>query len=165
MRIVVLSDTHLGDRRQGPLPAPVERSLAEADLILHGGDLTTAGLLDELGGYAPVAGVLGNMDGPDVAARLPVECVVEADGVRIGMVHIPGPDDGRRERLRERFPDCRVVVFGHTHIPVCEDRNGLLLLNPGSPTERRRGPFHSFAELEVADGTVAAARIIPLDAG
>ena len=64
-----------------------------------------------------------------------------------------------------RVPGCRVVVFGHTHIPVCEDRNGLLLLNPGSPTERRRGPVHSFAELEVADGAVAAARIIPLDAG
>ena len=164
MRIVVLSDTHLGDRRHGPLPAPLQRSLGEADLILHGGDVTTAGLLDELAAYAPVEGVLGNMDGPDVAARLPVDRVVDADGVRIGMVHIPGPEDGRRERLRARFPGCRVVVFGHTHFPVCKDRGGLLLLNPGSPTERRRGPYHSYAELDVAGGAVADARIIPLDA-
>jgi putative phosphoesterase len=164
MHIVVLSDTHLGDRRHGPLPARVEHALGGADLILHGGDVTVAGVLDELAAYAPVEAVLGNMDGPDVAARVPVDRVIEAGGVRIGMVHIPGPDEGRRERLRARFPGCSVVIFGHTHIPVCDDRDGLLLLNPGSPTERRRGPYHSYAELDVDGGAVTSARIIPLDA-
>ena len=78
------------------------------------------------------------------------------------MVHDPGPEPGRRTRLRSWFPGCRVVVFGHTHLPVCEDSDGLLLLNPGSPTERRRAPFRSFAELDLGDDGVVVARIVAL---
>ena len=68
------------------------------------------------------------------------------------MLHDPGPERGRRERLRARFPGARVVCFGHSHLPVCDDRDGLLLLNPGSPTERRRAPWHSYAELTIGPG-------------
>jgi putative phosphoesterase len=160
LRIVVTGDTHLGARRRGPLPAALLEACAGADHVLHTGDVTDAGLLDELAALAPLDGVAGNCDGWDVASRLPDAQTVELGGVRIGLVHDPGPERGRRERLRTRFPDARVVCFGHTHQPVCDDRDGLLLLNPGSPTERRRAPSHSYAELTL--GQVVAARIVRL---
>jgi putative phosphoesterase len=135
---------------------------AEADRILHTGDVTDPALLDELAALARLDGVAGNCDGWDVAARLPAEQTVEIGALQIGLVHDPGPERGRRERLRARFPRARVVCFGHTHLPVCEDRDGLLLLNPGSPTERRRAPWHSYAELEIGPGEALHARIVQL---
>jgi putative phosphoesterase len=96
-----------------------------------------------------VQAVSGNADAPALRTLLPEELVVEVEDVRIGMVHSPGPAGGREERLVRRFPDCDAVVFGHTHLPVVERHAGLWLLNPGSPTERRRGPFRSFLLLRV----------------
>ncbi len=160
VRVVVTGDTHLGARRRGPLPAALLAACAEADRILHTGDVTDAGLLDELAALAPLDGVAGNCDGWDVAARLPSEQTVEIGGVRIALVHDSGPERGRRERLRARFPGARVVCFGHSHLPVCDDRDGLLLLNPGSPTERRRAPWHSYAELAIGPARALEARIV-----
>jgi putative phosphoesterase len=162
LRVVVTGDTHLGPRRRGPLPPALLAACAGADRILHTGDVMDAGLLDELGALAPLDGVAGNCDGWDVAARLPPELTVEIGGVHIALVHDPGPAPDRRSRLRARFPDARAVCFGHTHLPVCEDRDGLLLLNPGSPTERRRAPWHSYAELAIGPGAELEARIVRL---
>jgi putative phosphoesterase len=162
VHVVVTGDTHLGQRRHGPLPGVLLAACAGADRILHTGDVTDAGLLDELAALAPLDGVTGNCDGWDVAARLPAEQTVEIGALEVALVHDPGPERGRRERLRARFPGARAVCFGHTHLPVCDDRDGLLLLNPGSPTERRRAPWHSFAELTVGPGGALAARIVRL---
>jgi putative phosphoesterase len=108
-------------------------------------------VLDELRAIGPpVQAVYGNADEAALRELLPKELVVEVEDVRIGMVHIPGPAAGREERLRRRFPDCAAIVFGHTHSPLVERADGVWLLNPGSPTERRRGPFHSFLRLSIA---------------
>jgi uncharacterized protein len=147
--VAVIADTHLprGARR---LPEACLAALRGADLILHAGDLSAASVLDELRALGPsVHAVHGNADEPALRATLPRELVVEAEAARIGMVHIPGPVAGRDERLVRRFPGCDAVVFGHTHLPVVERYRGVWLLNPGSPTERRRGPFHSFLLLRV----------------
>jgi uncharacterized protein len=160
LHVVVTGDTHLGPRRRGPLPAVLLEACARADRILHTGDVTDAGLLDELAALAPLDGVAGNCDGWDVAGRLPVAQVVEIGGVGVALVHDPGPERGRGERLRTRFPAARAICFGHTHLPVCDDSDGVLLLNPGSPTERRRAPWHSYAELTIEPGGAAAARIV-----
>jgi putative phosphoesterase len=101
-----------------------------------------------------VHAVYGNADEPALREALPRELVVDVGGARIGLVHIPGPAAGREERLARRFPGCAAVVFGHTHLPVVERHAGVWLLNPGSPTERRRGPFHSFLRLRIAAGAV-----------
>jgi uncharacterized protein len=93
---------------------------------------------------------------------LPERRIVELAGTAIGMVHDPGPEHGRRARLRSWFPHCRVVVFGHTHLPICEDEKGLLLLNPGSPTERRRAPFRSLALLDLDEDGMVVAELVPL---
>lgn len=149
MLVAVISDTHLprGARR---LPEACLEALRAADLILHGGDLSAASALEELRALGPpVQAVHGNADEPALRAALPGQLVVEVEDVRIGMVHIPGPAAGREDRLVRRFPGCDAVVFGHTHLPVVERHAGVWLLNPGSPTERRRGPFRSFLLLRV----------------
>jgi putative phosphoesterase len=133
-------------------------------VILHAGDVLDEGILGELSELAPVHAVLGNNDS-SLAGVLPTTRVVELGGVRIGMIHDSGATAGRARRLRRRFPDADVVVFGHSHAPVNEDgEDGQLLFNPGSPTQRRGQPVHSIGELQIAGGVVAKHRIIPLDA-
>jgi putative phosphoesterase len=130
------------------------RLLAEADLILHGGDVATAEVLSELGKLGPLEAVFGNADEPALKESLPKERVVEIEGVRIGMVHIPGSRSGREDRLVGRFPGCQAVVYGHTHIPQVERHSGVWILNPGSPTERRRALGRSMLILEVTRRTI-----------
>jgi uncharacterized protein len=154
VRIAAISDTHLprGARR---LPEACLERVRAADLILHGGDFSAVSVLEELRELGPpVQAVYGNADDPALRELLPKELVVEAGGVRIGMAHIPGPAAGREERLVRRFPGCAAVLFGHTHLPVVERHAGVWLLNPGSPTERRRSPFHSMLVLEIEAGEV-----------
>ena len=128
------------------------RELARADLILHAGDVVTAAVLRELEAYAPVEAVFGNMDEPALQASLPERRVVEVEGARIGLVHIPGPRGGREARLAAWFAGCDAVVYGHTHVPQVERHGGVWILNPGSPTERRRAPARSLIVLGLAPG-------------
>ena len=133
---------------------PVDR-LRDADLILHAGDLSTVAVLDELEAIGPpVAAVIGNVDEPALAERLPEERVVEAEGARIAMLHDAGPSKGRLERMRLRFPDADAVVFGHSHIPLHEERDGFQIFNPGSATDRRRQPRHTMGYADVVSGRV-----------
>jgi uncharacterized protein len=160
VRVLVTSDTHVGAVRRPSLPAALLEQAATADAILHGGDLTDPEILLELQAYAPVSAIRGNCD--PLVPGLPERRIVDLGGVLIGMVHDPGLEPGRRPRLRSWFPHCRVIVFGHTHLPVCEEEGGLLLLNPGSPTERRRAPFRSLALLDIDTHGNVAAELVPL---
>ena len=155
---VVIADTHI-PRRAKALPDSLLPHLQRADLILHAGDLMDPALLDALVGYATVKAVRGNLDPPD--AGLPETLEFELDGVPIAMTHDSGPKKGRRSRMRRRFPNARVVVFGHSHIPWLEDEENLLLLNPGSPTDKRRQPDYTFALIHANNGD-AWAEIITL---
>jgi putative phosphoesterase len=163
VRVAIVSDTHLprGARR---LPGACVRRLQAADLILHAGDLVAPEVLEELEALGPpVAAVCGNVDVPALRAVLPAERVVDAEGVRLGMVHDAGPARGRLERLRARFPGCAAVIFGHSHIPLHEVApDGFQIFNPGSPTDRRRQPVHTMGEATVAGGAVTFA-LVELD--
>jgi putative phosphoesterase len=160
--VVVLSDTHLRDGAGRALPREVLDALDHADAVLHCGDVVERGLLAELASYAPVHAVLGNND-VSLRGSLPERLVVEIDGVRVGMVHDSGATKGRPARLRRAFPDCEVVVFGHSHAPVDEvGVDGQRLFNPGSATQRRMQPHPSFGVLELDAGAVADHRIVPL---
>ena len=150
---VVLADTHI-PRRARALPEELVPYFKRADLILHAGDLIEASLLDELALYAPVRAVKGNVDLPEV--DLPETLEFDFGGARIAMIHDSGRKKGRRRRLARRFPDARVIVFGHSHEPFLEDEDGLLLLNPGSPTDKRRQPRRTFALLRAEEGDVRA---------
>ena len=159
MLVVVLADTHIPRRAKG-LPDGLTPHLESAGLILHAGDLLVEDVLHELRAYAPVRAVKGNVDGWEV--RLPQTLEFEVEGVPVAMIHDSGPKQGRRNRMRKRFPPARVVVFGHSHIPWLEDEDGLMLLNPGSPTDRRRRPDHTFALLWV-EGVEVRAEILTLE--
>jgi uncharacterized protein len=125
--------------------------LAEADLVLHAGDVVAESVLAELSSLAPVEAVAGNMDHEALQTVLPKRRVIEIEGVWIGMVHDAGPRAGREERLRTAFPGCAAVVYGHTHVPQLERHGDVWIVNPGSPTERRSAPGHSMALLRVTD--------------
>jgi putative phosphoesterase len=158
--IGVISDTHLprGARR---IPDACLERLRAADLILHAGDLTGASVLHELEQLGPpVAAVQGNVDDEEVRRLLPEERAVNADGVRIAMLHDAGPSKGRIERMRLRFPDADALVFGHSHVPVHEQRDGFQIFNPGSPTDRRRQPRHTMGIARVEDGRVSFQHVV-----
>jgi uncharacterized protein len=160
VRIVVISDTH-APRRWKSCPPAVAAELRGADLILHAGDVCTAAVLDELAQYAPVAAVLGNNDGPDVAAWGAAEtAALEPEGLPVAMIHDSGASAGRLPRMRARFPAAKLVVFGHSHIPLDAADDTLRIFNPGSPTDRRRQPHGTLGVMTVADGTLVEARIV-----
>jgi putative phosphoesterase len=145
--IALLGDTHMprGSRR---LPDRCAEILREAKLVVHTGDLTSLAVLELLAGFAPVQAVRGNADEPEVRDLLPDRLVVEAEGLRIGVVHSGGARVGREVRLRGWFPDCDVIAFGHSHQPKLVPFEGCWVVNPGSPTDRRRAPAHTMAVIE-----------------
>lgn len=143
------------------MPAAVAAELEGAELILHAGDVCVPRVLDELSSFAPVHVVLGNNDGPDVAAwGAPETLELSIEGLRVGMIHDAGSKDGRVARMRRLFPDAGLVVFGHSHIPLDQSGFGVRIFNPGSPTDRRRQPHGTLGILEIADGSLLEARIV-----
>jgi putative phosphoesterase len=129
------------------------RWLERADLVLHAGDFVSGEVLEQLRGYGRLDAVHGNMDEESLRRALPRQQVVEVGEARIGLVHDAGPRKGRAARLAARFPDCDAVVYGHTHWPEASRHGRTLILNPGSPTERRRSPAPSLLLLHVEGGT------------
>ncbi|HET9634033.1 MAG TPA: metallophosphoesterase family protein [Terrabacter sp.] len=159
MRVLVLSDTHSPRRWKGCPPALLPQ-LEAADVVLHAGDVCTPDVLELLATFAPVHAVMGNNDVPEVAEwGAPETLELTLEGVRVGMIHDSGQRQGRTARLRRRFPTADLVVFGHSHIPLDETGDGVRILNPGSPTDRRRQPAGTYAVLDLRDGRLADARI------
>jgi putative phosphoesterase len=156
MDLLVIADTHIPVRAR-ILPEQVWQAAEAADVVIHAGDWMEIALLDELLSRSRrVVGVFGNNDGPDLRSRLPEVARVQLEGVRLAVVHETGQARGREQRCDQNFPDTDVLVFGHSHIPwdSVSDR-GMRLLNPGSPTDRRRQPYCTYLTAKVADGVLA----------
>ena len=142
------------------MPDAVYAELERVDLVLHAGDVLTQDLLDELGGFAPVHAVLGNNDAGLVGV-LPEALSLDLDGVAVAMVHETGVTKGRPARVRRRFPDAAIVIYGHSHEPYDEIGVGSQrLFNPGSPTERRRAAHHTSGRLDFASGQIVLHEIV-----
>jgi putative phosphoesterase len=164
-RLLLLADTHLPKRARA-LPPAVWAAVEEADLVIHAGDWVDIALLGELQGRARrLLGVWGNNDGAELRARLPEVARETVEGIRIAVVHETGSSVGREARCEAAYPDTDLLVFGHSHIPWdTVTPNGLRLLNPGSPTDRRRQPVCTMMTAVADDGalrdvtTVAVAR-------
>ncbi|MET9295525.1 metallophosphoesterase [Streptomyces sp. NPDC003077] len=156
MRLLLTSDTHL-PKRAKRLPDALLAEIPRADAVLHAGDWVDTATLDLLESTARrLIGVYGNNDGPELRARLPEVARAELGGLRFGVVHETGAAQGRERRCAQRFPDLDVLVFGHSHIPWDSVApGGLRLLNPGSPTDRRREPYRTFLTARVEDGELA----------
>jgi len=148
-----MSDTHL-PRRAKELPAQLMAELPLADVVIHAGDWVDTATIDLLEDRSRrVLGVYGNNDGPALRARLPEVARADLGGLRFGVVHETGAAQGREQRCAARFPDLDVLVFGHSHIPWDTTApTGLRLLNPGSPTDRRRQPHCTYMTATVAEG-------------
>jgi putative phosphoesterase len=121
---------------------------------VHTGDFSESSVLAELRELGPVVAVHGNVDSAELRRELPESISVDLEGASLAVIHDAGPARGRLERLRARFPDADAVVFGHSHMPLHEERDGFQIFNPGSPTERRRAPTRSMGEATVAKGGI-----------
>jgi putative phosphoesterase len=162
VRLVLMADTHV-PKRARDLPERLWRAVDEADVVVHAGDWVDVPLLDRLEQRAArLIGVYGNNDGPPLRARLPEVAHAELDGVRLAVVHETGAAAGREARCARRFPDVDVLVFGHSHIPWDTTTAGLRLLNPGSPTDRRRQPYATFMTAAIDGGRLVEVTLHPL---
>ena len=162
-RLLLLADTHL-PKRAHDLPPQVWKAVDEADLVIHAGDWVDVAALDALESRARMLlGVYGNNDEPELRERLPEIARAEVDGLRFAVVHETGPARGREARCAQRFPDADVLVFGHSHIPwdTVTD-TGLRLLNPGSPTDRRRQPVCTYLTAVARGGSLQEVTLHPL---
>ena len=161
-RLVLLSDTHIPKRAKA-LPARLLADIEQADVVVHAGDWVDAATLDLLESRSQrLVAVYGNNDGPDLRARLPDVARAEIGGLRFAVVHETGQATGRERRCEAAFPDADVLVFGHSHIPWDTTApEGLRLLNPGSPTDRRRQPHGTYMVVTISDERLDAT-VIPI---
>jgi putative phosphoesterase len=153
VRLLLTADTHV-PKRARDLPAELWAAVVDADVVVHAGDWVEVELLDQLERRSRrLIGVWGNNDGSELRARLPEVARVTLGGVRMAVVHETGPAAGRETRCATAYPDTDVLVFGHSHIPWDTTApGGLRLLNPGSPTDRRRQPHCTYLTATAADG-------------
>ena len=164
--MVLLADTHV-PKRAHDLPPALWSAIETADLVIHAGDWVDVRLLDALEHRARrLVGVVGNNDGPALRARLPEVARIEVEGIRVAVVHETGAAAGREASMDAAFPDTDVLVFGHSHIPWdTVSPAGMRLLNPGSPTDRRRQPRGTFVTAMAGDGELSDVRLVSIDAG
>ena len=162
-RLLLLADTHLPKRAKA-LPEQVWLAVDDADVVFHAGDWVDEPLLDELDARAArLIGVYGNNDGAGLRARLPEIAEAVIDGIRFAMIHETGPTTGREARCEAQFTDADVLVFGHSHIPWdTTTTRGLRLLNPGSPTDRRRQPVCTLMTAVADAGTLRDVALVPV---
>jgi putative phosphoesterase len=162
VRLLLLADTHV-PRRARELPPAVWAEVDRADVVVHAGDWVDVALLDALEARAArVLGCWGNNDGPELRARLPEVARATLGGVRFAVVHETGPSVRRDERMAAAYVDADVLVFGHSHIPWDTTAGALRLLNPGSPTDRRRQPACTFMTAEVSEGMLREVTLHPV---
>lgn len=155
VHLLVLSDTHLPKRARG-LPAPLWRDIEAADAVVHAGDWVSEDSLDEMVRRSRrLIACYGNNDGGALRTRLPLVATATVEDVRLAVVHETGSAAGRGQRMDQQFPEADLLVFGHSHIPWdTVTPGGLRLLNPGSPTDRRRQPFCTYLRVTVSGNTV-----------
>ena len=152
-RIGVISDTHIP--RFGGIPKAVFQHFADVELIIHAGDLSILSVISELETLAPVSAVQGNIEQEEVVLALPIKREVLVGQCRIGVVHILGEPNYYARTARQEFPQARVVIFGHSHVPYNQEYAGQLLFNPGSANDRRRQPACSIGKLFIDDNKLS----------
>ncbi|WP_457962585.1 metallophosphoesterase [Arthrobacter sp. D1-29] len=161
LNLLLVSDTHVPNRARA-LPRQVWAAVENADVVFHAGDWVTAALLDEFEQRSRrLVGVYGNNDGPELRGRLPESAAVTLEGINFAVIHETGPAKGREGRCDEQFPTADVLVFGHSHIPWdTTSPGGLRLLNPGSPTDRRRQPVCTYMTAVADAGNLQDVRLV-----
>lgn len=153
MKIGVISDTHIPDRAKD-IPQEILESFKSVDMIIHAGDLVDIGVLVKLKSLCPnVKAVVGNMDPQDVKNKLPEKEIIKIGDYKIGVMHGYGSPNNLVNLMDESFKDddLDIIIFGHSHFPVNQNKNGILYFNPGSPTDKIFSPFNSYGMIEIND--------------
>jgi uncharacterized protein len=166
LNLVLVADTHV-PKRARTLPAQLWSAVESADVVFHAGDWVDTALLDEFERRSrSLVGVYGNNDGPELRRRLPETATATLEGVRFAMVHETGQAKGREARCEALYPQADVLVFGHSHIPWdTTGPRGLRLLNPGSPTDRRRQPACTYMTAVVDAGRLVEVQLVKVARG
>lgn len=162
MRVGVVSDTHIFRARKA-LPQILIDEFSKVDLILHLGDWMVMEVYDQLARLAPVDGIAGNNDGIDIIERFGESKILTLEGKRVGLIHGHTPysrkgTDGNA-LLAFEGQNVDVILFGHSHQPLLRYENGILLFNPGSPTDKRREKRYSFGILDITESGVEAKHV------
>lgn len=152
MKVVVLSDTHIPYAAED-LPKPIYKELESADAVIHAGDFVEGALLEKLNKITKTYAVRGNMDSAQIRQSLKEKLIIELGGFRIGLIHGIGSPASLLDFVRNAFEGEKVdaVVFGHSHYPVNEKKEGILFFNPGSSTDKVFASYRSFGILEIGD--------------
>ncbi|MEA3305624.1 MAG: metallophosphoesterase family protein [Candidatus Omnitrophota bacterium] len=153
MKIGVLSDTHI-PRTTSKLPDEIYGAFKDVDLILHAGDFTEFPVLDELKKLAKTEAVCGNMDSHGIQKALPAKRIIKAGKFVIGLIHGYGAPSTLMDTVKDEFSGehADVIIFGHSHLPVNEIKNGILFFNPGSPTDKIFAKYNSYGILMINNG-------------
>lgn len=160
-RFLVLSDTHV--QSAASIPSEVFAAAERADHILHAGDLSVYEVITVLEKFAPVTAVHGNVEVPECFGYLPRKQYVDIEGVRVGMVHDAGQADGRHQRLMQEFPEANLIIYGHSHLPeIAQPAPDVTIVNPGSSTQRRKAPAHTFVWVDVSEEQSLNATLVEL---
>ncbi len=148
--IGIISDTHI-PTRQKKLPQGVLSAFSGVDLILHAGDFESLSVADALEEIAPLKAVSGNMCWYEVREKFPQQLIFEFEELTIGVTHGSGGSSGHSSRVIQIFneekPD--IIISGHTHKANAETIDGIFLLNPGSPTDKRFAKKNTVAILQI----------------
>lgn len=160
IKIGVLSDTHI-PIASNDLPKEVYDGLVGVEMILHAGDLVDLQVLDNLSRIAPTRAVSGNMDNSAVCSKLPNKDIIKIGELSVGLIHGWGPPFGLIELVKRQFKGVEVIVFGHSHHPLIQEKDGILFFNPGSPTDKIFAPYNSYGILEIEDKKITP-RIIKI---
>lgn len=156
MKIVVLSDTHI-PRAALEMPSEVYEAISDSDMIIHAGDFVEKDLLEKLQKLRQTAAVYGNMDSPAVRSVLNQKEIIRVGGIRIGLIHGFGAPQDLAERVKGEFDSSiNVIIFGHSHASMNISKDGVLLFNPGSPTDKIFAAANSFGILEINDKKIDA---------
>lgn len=163
MKIIAISDTHV---RKGieDIPSELIELFEKSDMVLHSGDFVSLKFYEELSAVCNLNAVAGNMDPPEISSILPRRLIIDVDGVKIGLTHGWGTPKETPINVAREFADddVDVIVFGHTHSPLCEKRGDVLLFNPGSLLDKRFSPKNSYGVIQINKGTIKKAEIVEI---
>lgn len=157
IKIGVIADTHLS-KHLYKMEDLLKLHLKNVDMIIHAGDYKNPKVVEMLEKQKKFIGVWGNNDGDSVKDKVREKEIITIEGYKIGIFHGHGTNKNTMERAYEVFKEDHVdiIIFGHSHLPIIKTLNKVLMLNPGSPTSKRKEKWYSYIILDLEKYKISA---------
>jgi len=157
MKIAILSDTH-AKKHNDKLFKLIDNLSEEVDMIIHAGDYISTSVVSKLKEHKNFVGVWGNNDKGYIRDLLKEKVILSIDRYKVGIYHGDGKSKNTLSTAYDKFIDDKVdiIIFGHSHQPLILTKNKILMINPGSPSCKRREPWYSYVTLEIQDKKINA---------